>query len=163
MKKLTFIAVLLAICFVFCACESLIEPIDYSQNGLKITLDTSYKRVDPIQTENWYTAWYQSSFATVYMLRESFDDIAEATTLDEYAALVLAKNGLQLDVKEGSYYSFVNEVVADNIRLTSFVALYKMSDCFWTVQFICNSEHYKALSVDFERFADSVQDVKANT
>ena len=87
MKKITVIAILLILSLVLCACGSLIEPIDYSQNGLKITLDTSYSRVDTNGSKNWYTASYQSSVATIYLLREAFsDELPESTSLTEDAS-----------------------------------------------------------------------------
>ena len=150
---------MLTLCIILSACGSLIEPVDYSQNGLKITLDTSYKRSETYG----YTACYASSVATVYLLREAFSDaLSEEMTVRAYTEMVISQNALQADVREGDYCSFTYETISDDIHLKTLVATYKMSDCFWTVQFVCSAEYFEMLSVDFERFAASVEDVKAS-
>ena len=161
MKKFIILAISLILCFSLSSCDSIIEPIDYVQNGIQITLDTSYKRSN-VQK---YTACYRSSVATVYLLREAFGDaLTDTVSLAEYAAMVQNANGLTEEISEHqNYLSFEYETVADGIRLMSLVAVYKMSDCFWTVQFVCDSSYYETLCDSFESFASSVKDVKVTT
>ena len=160
MKRIAIITISLVLCLLLSACSSLIEPIDYSQNGIQITLDTSYNR----STISGYTACYRSSVATVYMLREAFGDtVKEDMSLADYAKAVQSTNDLHEEISEhNGYLSFTYETIVDEIHLTTFVALYKMSDCFWTVQFMCDGEYFESLKSSFEEYADSVKDVKTN-
>ena len=160
MKKILLIALTLLVCFSLFACDSIIEPIDFIQNGLQITLDTSFNQI----ANTGYTACFRSSVVTVYCLREAFtDDLKEDVTLAEYAEKVLVANGLQREVGvAGDHLTFIYETEAENLHIVRYVCLYKMSDCFWTVQFVCQADYYESLEESFIEWANTVKDVKVN-
>ena len=161
MKKITITTFVLVLCLILCSCSSIIEPFDFIQNGLKITLDTSF---NPTVTAG-YTATYRSPVATVYLLRELFtEDSIKGLTLTAYANEVLKANDLETEIKdEGDYLSFVFKTDEDDLHLVRYVCIYEMTDAFWTVQFVCQDKYYEELNSSFIEWASSVTDQKAES
>ncbi len=163
MKKITILTVILAVILLFSSCSMEITPHDFTQNGLRITLDTSFSR----NTVDGYTASYRSGLATVYLLREAFgdneDDLLKSDlSLSDYAAMVLKTNGMEYVITDhGDHHSFEYEVKLNDNSLCYYVCLYKMSDAFWTVQFVCDQRYYDVQKTSFESWASSVKDMKA--
>ena len=158
MKKLLLLTLSLVMILSLASCQAGFDPYDFTQQGLQITLDTSF-----VMTENsGYTACYRSSVATVYVLREEFGDtLSKDLSLTEYTDQVLKANGMEREVTDsGDHLTFTYEYTINDSVMVNETCLYKMSDAFWIVRFECRSDYYDSLNDSFTTWAASVQDVK---
>ena len=180
MKKLTLltIALLLVMC-VLVSCGE-IQPRDFVQGNMTITLDSSFVRNTNVAG---YSAEFRSSKATVYMLREYFGKESQDKTLTidsemslgQYAEYVLKANqkeGLTL-TERGRYLTFIYEEVRNydvpdydkskDVSYTVQVCLFKTVDAFWMISFECPSDSYEERAVEIAEWAASVEFSKEST
>lgn len=133
----------------------------FSTKDVAITLTTAFKQV---YTKD-YTACYEASDVTVYMIKESFEDLTEeqvALSVDQYAELVRAnninKNPGEINNPENGlvYFEYTYEDPSSGKIYKTFSSMYKSTNAFWTVQFCCEEEIYADYTELFTKWGLSV-------
>ena len=139
--------------------EASAQPQVFAVENLEITLSSKYS---PLEMEG-YTACFGSHDAAVFVTRELFSMApgAETLTLEEYGALVLQNNGMNLTVQlqqtDGLTwfeYDYQNPDTGENMNYYS--VLYKGPDAFWMIQFVTAVDNAQNNRIDFIHYAQSV-------
>ena len=131
----------------------------FSSNGMNITLTSAFKesRIDG------YTVVYDSPEIAVFGLREAYADAAQLKdmTLSEYADIIYKNNSSKspkpvstVDGLTVIEYEFHNEKL--NKNYSYFTVMFKCDDCFWMVQFTCETKNYEANRPYFINWAKTV-------
>lgn len=159
MKKLLSLLLVLATLLALSSCGEA-APKDFSSNGMTITLTDDFKE----NTQQGYTVCYESSDVAVFVLKESFSlqqNLGELT-LDEYAEVVRnvnsSKSPTEISKADGltsMEYSFFNENMNQNHKY--FCTMFKSSDAFWLVQFVCIEDVYDTHMDSFLNWAKSIK------
>ena len=106
-----------------------------------------------------HTSGYYSESISVITLKEEFSlqEGFEDLTLPEYAQLAIDANGIssQVNTVEGLVTFEYNKQIngKDN---TYHAYVFKASDAFWLIQFVCESKNYEENSAFIEKWAKSV-------
>lgn len=161
MKKIitAALALILAISMTACGLVSANEKT-FESNGLKITLNDSFKENESAA----YDVVFESAYSAFFALKESFEmlDALEDYTLEEYAGLVALAN--ESKTEEGfkeqdgllclEYTYHDEEANADYAYLTT---VFKGPDAFWTVQFACEADKFEDLKPDFMKWFKTIE------
>lgn len=136
---------------------STVKPKDFSTSGMTITLTTAFDE----ESYQGFTQCYESKTAVVLALKEEFSLMAgfEDYTLEEYGALVLQSNGMdlsELEYENGVYYFDFTALGGDGNENYYFATLHKGSDAFWLIQFATPVENADKLRDEFFDWAASV-------
>lgn len=139
------------------------EPIKnktFTSNGLTITLTEDFREI----SRPGYTVCYKSESVTVIVLKESFwlqEDMKD-WPLSEYARRVEVSNfqhSPTIPKKVGDHmimeYLFYDYI--DYIKYHYYTCMYKGTDAFWTIQFVCKRDEIAQHKPDFMKWADSVR------
>ena len=131
----------------------------FSKAGMTITLSDAFMESDMESM----TAYYESRTSAVTVLKEDFSTIESVglstdMSLQEYAQLVVEGNGLDCQVSEedGLVY-FLYEDTVDGTDFSYWATVYRSSDAYWLVHFLCESKNYEKLLPDFKTWAKSVK------
>ena len=129
----------------------------FTKAGISITLTQDFTEEDYIS----YTAYYESRKSVVTIIKEEsfLFEPGEFTSLSlrEYADLVIAANTFSGTVKEKdglTYFEYEEHVSGKDT--SNLIVVYKGSDAFWMVRFVCETKDYKNLSDTFIKWAKSV-------
>ena len=139
------------------------EPIKnktFTSNGLMVTLTEDFRKI----SLPGYTVCYQSESVTVIALKESFSlkEGMKDWTLFEYANRVQVSNhehSPTVPQKVGDHmvmeYLFFDSI--DYTKYHYYTCMYKGTDAFWTIQFICKRDEIAQHKANFIKWADSVR------
>ena len=126
-----------------------------------ITLSSAFETA----RTNDYTACYEASDVTVYIIQEKFEDLTEeqaSISLATYVELVrannISKNPTEATATEAGYTTFeltYENPITKEVTKT-FCALYRTPNSFWTVQFACEEEIFEGYLETFHKWASSV-------
>lgn len=144
--------------------EASAVPQEFSTDGMQLTLDSRYSRLEM----DGYTACYGSSNSTVFVSREDFSLAAgfAEMPLEEYGTLVLENNGLSaitaLQQSEGlTWFEYDFQNPENGMVLNYYSVLFKGPDAFWMIQFVSNQETSADFRQTFRTFAESVRFAEA--
>lgn len=165
MKKLKLFSILLVATLLLSGCGSNKETDNtkqYSDNGFSITLPSDFYKKDLASV----TVYYESKYAIVTALKESFDtleaaDLNSKSTLEDYAKAVVANNkqdDVKLEMSEDGkfiYFIYEKEVSGKDFYYTA--AVYKSEDAFWLVNFACEDKNKETYSEKFIDWAKTVE------
>lgn len=133
-------------------------PKTFSENGMQITLTGAFDEAEI----DGYTCSFSSNKVAVFMLKESFADYPEISTLtlEEYAELLIEVNEIDADLKKTDgllwfEYDYVNPQNQKEYRYYS-VAL-KGNNAFWFVQFACLEKNFDDLRPKLVEWAKSIE------
>ena len=168
MKKA--IVLLLSAIFValtFCSCGPVPSDLEFSDNGLTLTLDTTFKQDE---SENWSMYyWSQNRDIHIYVLKEYFSPLR---TMDEpvfdfedYVDYNVEFYEVDPEsvVYEGKNAYFEYDTVLEReesgrkINYNSLVAMYQGPDAFWTAEFCCRKVDYAQYGGMLKKFAMSAE------
>ena len=131
----------------------------FSKAGMSITLTSDFEEKELESL----TVYYESSNAIVAVLKEEFtlfdslDLAAEDLTLNDYADLVLANNGLNAEIKEANGLVYFNYEKDANGKSNTYLAtVYKADDAFWLIQYCCPTDDYQKMEPGFIEWAQTV-------
>ncbi len=131
----------------------------FSSNGMNITLTSAFKK----SKVEGYTVVYDSPEIAVFGLREDYAYVAQLKdmTLSEYADIIYKNNSSKspkpvstVDGLTVIEYEFHNEELDKNYSY--FTVMFKCDDCFWMVQFACETENYEANRPYFINWAKTI-------
>lgn len=134
------------------------DPKTFTEAGLSITLTDQFS----VAQDEEFTACFESDEVAVYVLREGFElmEGLEDYTLDQYAELVLASNGMALSelLTEGDIPYFTFDYTDDESGDTVFyhAYMYKGPDGFWLIQFAAMLEQQEKYAPQFGQWAQTV-------
>ncbi len=140
--------------------EQIVKEKSFTSNGLSITLTEDFVK----SSQPGYTVCYDSESVAVIALKESFSLQAgiKDWTLEHYADLVKSSNAAHspsTPKKVGDRmvmeYTFYNSET--KITYHYYTCMYKGSDAFWTIQFVCNVNEIAQHKADMVKWADSVR------
>ena len=132
----------------------------FTSNGLTVTLTEDFRKI----SLPGYTVCYQSESVTVIALKESFSlkEGMKDWTLFEYANRVQVSNhehSPTVPQKVGDHmvmeYLFFDSI--DYTKYHYYTCMYKGTDAFWTIQFICKRDEIAQHKANFIKWADSVR------
>lgn len=134
-----------------------VQPKEFSAAGMTITLNTEFKEA----SYQGYTQCYETRTIAVFALKEEFTLMAglEDYTLEEYGALVLQSNGMdlsELEYENGVYYFDFTALGGDGNENYYFATLHKGNDAFWLIQFATPVTNQEKVQDDFFEWAASV-------
>jgi hypothetical protein len=131
----------------------------FSKAGLSITLTEQFNEKSHIT----HTAYYESRTAVVVTLKEEFTvfealGVSPDISLKEYAELIILGNKHRSSVieREGLVY-FEYTANTSGKEFSYFSVVYRASDAYWLVQFMCESKDYDKLFPQFLDWAKTVR------
>lgn len=135
------------------------QPQVFTVENMEITLSSKYS---PLDMEG-YAACFGSHDTAVFVTRELFSMApgAENLTLEEYGALVLQNNGMNLTVQlqqtDGlTWFEYDYQNPENGEDMNYYSVLYKGPDAFWMVQFVAAAEEAQTRRPEFFQYAQSV-------
>lgn len=163
MKKwlLCLLAVLMVLPLAACSVDA-ISASDkaFLSNGLEITLTSAFSEKE---AEAGYTIAFDSTTVCVRGLKElySSDPQLENMTLDKYTEKIYEKNSAlspkPIDTVDGlpiMEYELHND--QQNRDYSYFTTMFKGDDCFWLLQFACETKNYEEYRPYFIKWAKTV-------
>ncbi|MBQ9760540.1 MAG: hypothetical protein IJW16_04240 [Clostridia bacterium] len=165
MKRLIICLLVLAMALCAVSCEKRTaknSPEEvFAITDMSITLSSAFEQAK----NNDYTACFEASDVTVYVIREEFKDLTEeqaSISLASYAELVrannISKNPSEITETESGLttfdYSYQDPFTGDVTK--TFCALYRTANSFWTIQFCCDETVYAEYVPVFDDWAKSV-------
>ncbi len=164
MKRLLICLLVLAMVLSAVSCEkrtAMNSPEEtFSTPDVSIMLSSAFKEVKTTD----YAACFEASDVTVYLIQEKFDDLTEQQALlsvEEYAALVRANNASKTptDVvvsEETGLVTFEYTYEEDGTVYKALSAMYRSTNSFWTIRFVCEEARYEEYLPTFTKWAKSV-------
>lgn len=158
-------ALLLVLCCLFslmgCSAKKVYEADakTFTNDGLQIELTESFRAKEDYEG---YTVCYDSAEVAVFVLKEAFTlaEGSESLSLEEYAGYVYeanaSKNPDDVTTVDGltcMEYTFDN----NGSEYSYFCAMFKGSDAFWLVQFVCMDTIYEEYKPYFIEWAKTVK------
>lgn len=138
------------------------EEKTFTADGISLTLTSAFVETD-VAEEQGYLVTYVAWEASVFVLKESFSLAPgiESNSLSWYASLVRTanadKNPSAVANEDGLTiieYTFYNE--EEDKEYSYFTSMYKGTDAYWTVQFVCVTDKYEEYRPYFVTWAKSV-------
>ena len=157
MKKLSLVVMLVLLLSGMTSCGTVEErPLDFSVGGMTVTLTNRFS----YSNAGEYNACFLSDAVAVYVLKEDFEKFSspEEMTLTDYAEAVLANNDKNLPISvDDGIVSFSFEESIGGIVQSYYICVYRGSDAFWTIQFICEQAQKAQLDASMKEWAKSVR------
>ncbi len=153
--------ILLATALLICSLSLLVgcsvKPKSFTAEEMTVTLTSRFREVK----QTGCTAMFSSRKEVVFVFRESISSLAdkgitEASTLKEYAAVIIANNSLSdVTVEESdSLTYFTYEKEGDGKPFRYLAVVYKSTNAFWLVQFAAEADAFQ--QQNFIAYAQSV-------
>lgn len=164
MKRLLICLLVLATVLSAVGCEkrtAMNSPEEtFSTPDVSIVLSSAFKTVKTTD----YTACFEASDVTVYLIQEKFDDLTEEQarlSVENYAELVRANNASKTpsDVtvsEETGLVTFEYTYEEDGKIYKALSAMYRSTNSFWTIRFVCEEALYESYLPTFTTWAQSV-------
>ncbi len=129
----------------------------FSSDGMTITLTEDFEKAD----FDGYTVTYDSRFAAVFAIKESFAEapVLSDYSIEEYADLLAEVNELtDAQIKKDGEHTYVEYDAETDSGETYryFTYVYKADDAFWFVQFAVPAENAEKYAEDISAWAKSV-------
>ena len=167
MKKIISAFVLICVLVsVLCGCSLLSAKSgsdkEFSGEGLTITLTDNFRTAEI----EGYTLCYDSFDVAVYALKENFEVFENAgldnVTLDDYKGYVLDANSKYSPKEDNSFdgltvLRYESYIEAKKTNFTYFVSLYKGTDAFWIVNFMCLESDRDTYQPLFELWSSTIE------
>ena len=131
---------------------------EFSKSGMTLTLTEEFREL----SYEGYTACYESQNVAVYVFKEPFSAIPGSGNmpLTDYANLVRENNASStptpIMTKNGlTYMEYDSQHQQTEETYASLCAMYKGSDAFWLIQFVCDKTEYEVYRPYFIAWAGS--------
>ena len=159
MKKIIAFIFCFMLAFSACACTNILNADlkEYTAEDFSIMLP------DEFEKEDKYTVSFRKNDVFVWVIRDHFSNLdgSEEWSAADYADAIYKVNigkSPSMSENEGLHimeYTVFNE--HENKTYTYFTTMYKGSDSFWMVQFVCEDKEYETYKPHFTKWAKTVK------
>jgi len=153
------LCVLLAIQTVFLLAACSPSEVEYSANGMTITMEDIFEKKD----HGYYgMTYYDSEQVQVYVAKEEYSVLKEKgeeidMDLEEYADFLLKSISATAEIKtEDGLTYFEYSKTPESVQYCYFVTVHKTADAFWYFTFACEASLIKEYRPRFEKWARSI-------
>ena len=155
MKKVIASLLIVTSLFLLTGCES---DKEYTIDDLTITLPSSFTKDDM----TGFLAYLENDEAGITVAEETFTDLEEIglnseSTLDDYAAAVMASNDTDYELnRTNNYIYFYYDSTVDGTDYHYMSVLLKGNDEFYLISFFCFAEDSEKYDTIFRDWADTI-------
>lgn len=160
-KFVKVLCAVLALCLLFCGCNTLQKEQTVSCGELVLTLPASYMNLSDQDYAAGFSLVYgyeNEAVLAIHESRTSLEDYYPDINAEKYAYLFVETNGLDSQVgKLGELVTFTYTATVSETELTYLCGVFMSDENFWCVQFYCPTEGFEDNQAKFMGYLQKIQ------